>query len=100
MKLVRPMAVITATAVVMLGVPAPLMSQQQGAAAAAKLEAFGVGDVLSRDEVHIITSPGLYGLGPEPPGSRYAVSRGKLIRIDPSTYQVKSILRRQDRVLD
>lgn len=62
--------------------------------------AFGVGDTLSADQVHIITSPGLYGLGPAPDGSKYAVAGGKLIRIDPATLKVQSILRNQSEVLD
>lgn len=59
-----------------------------------------VGDVLPASDVHIITSPGRYGLGPEIPGSQYAVSHGRLIRIEPSSRKVLSILRVQNGVLD
>lgn len=58
------------------------------------------GDVLSPDVIHIIERPGLYGLGPELHGSRYAVANGYLIRIDPNTLKVLSVLRVQNRVLD
>ena len=61
---------------------------------------FGVGDVLPAGEIHIISNPGLYGLGPEPANSKYAIAHGKLIRIDPNTGKVLSILRSQSEVLD
>lgn len=61
---------------------------------------FGVGDTLPAGEVHIISKPGLYGLGPEPENSKYAVSDGKLIRINPESGKVLSILRSQAKVLD
>lgn len=61
---------------------------------------FDVGDTLPSDQIHIVTKPGLYGLGPEPPDSKYAVAHGKLIRIDPKTGQVLSILRSQAEILD
>ncbi len=61
---------------------------------------FGVGDVLPAEEVHIISQPGLYGLGPEPADSKYAIAHGMLIRIDPKTGKVLSILRSQSTVLD
>lgn len=61
---------------------------------------FDVGDTLPADQIHIVTKPGLYGLGPEPPESKYAVAHGKLIRIDPKTGQVLSILRNQAKILD
>lgn len=63
-------------------------------------EGIGVGDTLPAAEVHIITSPGRYGLGPEPEGGKYAVAKGKLIRIDPESYKIQSILRAQSEVLD
>ena len=59
-----------------------------------------VGDTLPRDQVHIITEPGVYGLGRNVPGSEYAVANSRLIRVDPKTLKVLSILRVQDGVLD
>ena len=61
---------------------------------------FQVGDDLNPADVHLVTSPGRYGLGADVPGSRYAVAHGKLIRIDPSSFKVLSILRDQSRLLD
>lgn len=59
-----------------------------------------VGDVLSGGDLHIITHPGRYGLGPELPGSRYAVAKGRLIRVDADSNKVLSILRVQEGILD
>lgn len=59
-----------------------------------------VGDVLKRDQVHIITEPGRYGLGRTVGDSQYAVANGFLIRIDPASMKVLSILRVQNGVLD
>lgn len=59
-----------------------------------------VGDRLERGQFHIITHPGRYGLGPNVPGSIYAVANGRLIRMDERTMQVQSILRMVNGVLD
>ncbi|MDO5658153.1 MAG: hypothetical protein Q4G36_07500 [Paracoccus sp. (in: a-proteobacteria)] len=59
-----------------------------------------VGERLERGEYHIITHPGRYGLGPNVPGSIYAVSGGRLIRMDERTGQVLSIIRMVNGVLD
>lgn len=72
----------------------PVLAQSKGA------DSFGVGDTLKPNQVHIITNPGLYGLGSAPGNSKYAVAKGKLIRINPSNLKVKSILRSQAKILD
>ncbi|MBU3030452.1 RcnB family protein [Paracoccus marinaquae] len=59
-----------------------------------------VGDLLPEGSFHPISNPGLYGLGPEPRGSRYAVASGLLVRIDVETGKILSILRQQDEILD
>lgn len=59
-----------------------------------------VGDRLARSGVHFISEPGLYGLGRTVAASEYAVAGGRLIRIDPKTLQVLSILRVQNGILD
>lgn len=59
-----------------------------------------VGDVLKKGDFHLITNPGLYGLGPEPPGNRYALVAGLLVRIDAKTRKILSILREQRDILD
>lgn len=51
------------------------------------------GDVLRADQVRIVDNPGLYGLGSEVRGSRYAIAEGYLIRIDPGSLQVQSVIR-------
>jgi hypothetical protein len=59
-----------------------------------------VGDRVAPEDVHPIIHPGRYGLGPHLSGSRYGIVGGQLIRFDPTTYQVQSILRRQAQLLD
>ncbi|WBU55635.1 hypothetical protein [Paracoccus sediminicola] len=59
-----------------------------------------VGDVISGDRLHIVTSPGRYGLGPELPGSDYAVVDNLLIRIDDGSHEVQSIIREVRGILD
>ncbi|RMC37883.1 hypothetical protein [Paracoccus alkanivorans] len=102
MGYVRTIATIVTAAAFTVGVVDTTLLQQSLAAGAAGSESagFGVGDTLPPDQVHIITNPGLYGLGPEPAGSKYAVAGGKLIRINPKTGKVLSILRSQSEILD
>ncbi|MDO5613565.1 MAG: hypothetical protein Q4G14_10040 [Paracoccus sp. (in: a-proteobacteria)] len=59
-----------------------------------------VGDVLNLGSIHIVTHPGLYGLGTPPAGDHYAIVNGRLIRVDGETGKVLSILRIVDRILD
>lgn len=99
----RPITAAIAVAVLLTGItegPLTGAAFAQSAGQAGEEATFGVGDTLSASEVHIITSPGRYGLGPAPDGSRYAVADGKLIRVDPNTLKVQSILRSQSEVLD
>ena len=58
------------------------------------------GDILPPDDVSLVEKPGRYGLGADLPGSRYAIARGHLVRIDPDTLKVKSVLREQAREHD
>lgn len=101
MTITRPVAVCAAISalIIAMTVIAPSAEDAQTQAPAAAHE-FHVGDSLDRDEVHVVSSPGRYGLGAEVPGSSYAVAHGKLIRIDPSSFKVLSILRDQPRLLD
>lgn len=100
MTIARPVAASAAAAV--LAYCFTVSSFAQGAAngATSSPTIFQVGDVLPEADVHIVTSPGVYGLGPEPPGSRYAVAHGMLIRVDAETTKVLSVLREQARPLD
>ncbi|RNF33401.1 hypothetical protein [Paracoccus methylarcula] len=94
-------ATVTATVLTVGILDAPFLQHAFTAAAAgAEAASFDVGDRLPADQVHVITKPGLYGLGPEPANSKYAVAHGKLIRIDPETGKVLSILRSQTEILD
>lgn len=45
------------------------------------------------DSIYFIDEPGVYGLGPEIPGSRYAIVANVLVRLDSKTNKVLSILR-------
>ena len=59
-----------------------------------------VGSVVRWNDVHIVTRPGLYGLGDPPSGQRYAVVDGRLVRVDRDTGRILSILRLVDAILD
>lgn len=59
-----------------------------------------VGQIIDLDRVHMITRPGRYGLSGAPSGNRYAIVDGKLIRVDPKTGQILSILRSVEAILD
>lgn len=59
-----------------------------------------VGGQLAPEDVHVVTEPGRYGLGPQLRGSQYGIAGGQLIRFDPESFQVQSILRRQARHAD
>lgn len=61
---------------------------------------FRIGDRISEDKLHPVTRPGLYGIGRVPSGSSYGVSEGRLIRYDPETMQIQSVIRRVDGILD
>ncbi|SNR26890.1 hypothetical protein EYF88_00130 [Paracoccus sediminis] len=53
------------------------------------------GAILRSEDVRFIDQPGRYGLGKDLADSRYAIVGGHLVRIDPDTMQVKSVLRRR-----
>jgi len=59
-----------------------------------------VGDTVPPARLHIVTYPGLYGLGPDLPGSKYAVVDGYLLRVDPESRKVQSVIRRVDAIRD
>lgn len=60
----------------------------------------GVGQIVDLDRVHVISRPGLYGLGSAPAGQRYAIVNGRLVRVDRDTGRILSILRVVDAILD
>lgn len=59
-----------------------------------------VGGRLDPARLHPVRRPGLYGMSEPPPGSRYGIAEGRLIRYDPRSAQVLSIIREVDRILD
>ena len=59
-----------------------------------------IGETVPADKLHIVTEPGHYGLGPELPGSHYAIVGNMLVRIDAESGAVQSVIRKVDRILD
>lgn len=59
-----------------------------------------VGAILNPEDLHVVTLPGRYGLGPGMSGSQYGVVAGHLVRFDPVTHRTLSILRRAPQVMD
>jgi len=84
------------------------LAQQVGEAAAPVAQAIAeqpaamlqVGDHLDAARLHQVTRPGLYGMSQAPMGSRYGIVDGKLIRYDPESAQVLSIIRQVERIVD
>ncbi|RDW12549.1 hypothetical protein [Paracoccus thiocyanatus] len=72
----------------------------QAAAPADRPAVLRVGDRLEEVRLHMVTRPGLYGMSQAPDGSRYGIVDGKLIRYDPESAQVLSIIRQVDRIVD
>lgn len=59
-----------------------------------------VGTRLDPAKLHQVKRPGLYGISQSPKGSAYGVVKGRLIRFDPDSLQVQSIIREVDQILD
>ncbi|WP_409674377.1 hypothetical protein [Paracoccus sp. (in: a-proteobacteria)] len=59
-----------------------------------------IGDIVSRDQIHLVTRPGAYGLSNPPAGNGYAIVSGHLVRIDVTSGKILSALRRVERILD
>ena len=59
-----------------------------------------VGDTLDPKRLHPVSRPGLYGIGHVPSGANYGVIDGLLVRYDPESRKVLSIVRAVDAVLD
>ncbi|MDO5643170.1 MAG: hypothetical protein Q4G26_12405, partial [Paracoccus sp. (in: a-proteobacteria)] len=66
----------------------------------AEAETVEIGQIVPPEQLHIVREPGRYGLGPDLPGSHYAVAGDQLIRIDATTRKVQSIIRTIDRIRD
>lgn len=65
-----------------------------------KASAVMPGQMLTRGQVRFMENPGVYGLGSEVRGSRYAIVDGYLIRIDPHSLEVQSVIRSKVRPAD
>ena len=59
-----------------------------------------VGHTVKADTLHRVTRPGLYGMSQAPAGSAYGIVNDRLIRFDPATGRVLSIIRQVDEILD
>jgi hypothetical protein len=91
-------AIATASVAAVIGaLYADTDTQAQGtphhAPRAVQTHVLAPGDIVPADQVDFIERPGHYGLGSDLRGSRYAIIDDHLVRIDPHTLQVKSILR-------
>lgn len=79
--------------------PAPEATQmaqvalQLSAPRAVQVGGLAVGDNLDPAQLHVISRPGLYGLNRTAPGDRFGIVEGLLVRFDPATMRLKSIIR-------
>lgn len=60
---------------------------------AVQVDGLAVGDRLDPARLHVITRPGLYGLGGRGAGDRFGIIDGMLVRFDPASLRLKSIIR-------
>lgn len=67
---------------------------------ATSIGSFHIGDKIPFEDVHIVTRPGLYGIGAAPRGSLYGIIDGRLIRYNPETMRVQSVIRYVEAILD
>ncbi|RCW86704.1 hypothetical protein [Paracoccus lutimaris] len=67
---------------------------------AAPGEGVSVGAAVAPGKLHRVSRPGLYGMSEPPVGSAYGIVDNRLIRFDPESGKVLSIIRQVDEVLD
>lgn len=94
MNLPSAVVLICMSAALFFGAIPPKAAVAQGGAAVE------IGQTVPAEKLHIVTEPGRYGLGPELPGSHYAVVDNLLVRIDAKTGAVQSIIRKVDGIRD
>lgn len=74
------------------------------APASAKQSAAGggvqVGASVAPGKLHRVSRPGLYGMSEPPAGSAYGIVDNRLIRFDPDSGRILSIIRQVDEILD
>lgn len=66
----------------------------------ANLTDLRVGAQVDPEQIHVVTRPGLYGIGHVPAGCQYGVIDGYLVRFDSETSRILSIVRSVHEVLD
>lgn len=59
-----------------------------------------VGATIETGHLHVVTRPGLYGIGAAPRGSAYGIVDERLVRFDPDTMQIQSVIRMVETILD
>ena len=101
MPLLKPaLATLVAASLFAAARPGTAPEATEPAGTAIPAPAVLVGDRLIPEQVHVLAEPGRYGLGPQIRGSRYGIAEGHLIRFDPDSLQVQSVLRRQHQLPD
>lgn len=86
-------AVLTVAAVAGAISLASLSIGSEGAPPSTLPPALEIGSVVAPQSMHMVTRPGLYGLGDPPAGTEYAVVQGSLVRIDPVSRVIRGIIR-------
>lgn len=101
MPLLKPaVAALVAASLFAAVRPGTAPDAAEAAVTAETPHAIVVGDHLTPEQIHVLAEPGRYGLGPQIRGSRYGIAGGQLIRFDPESLEVQSILRRQHQLPD
>lgn len=59
-----------------------------------------VGETIDPAQLHPVRRPGLYGVSVSPDSSRYGIVEGRLIRYDPTSLRVQSVIRQVDEIVD
>ena len=59
-----------------------------------------VGRTVDGNRLHRVSRPGLYGMSQPPAGSAYGIVDDRLIRFDPESGRILSIIRQVDGILD
>lgn len=77
-----------------------VMADQMSFAPSKRRPALQVGENYDPAKVHLVTEPGRYGLGTPPQGSQYAVIDSYLVRVEPVSMKVLSVIRLVNEILD
>lgn len=79
---------------------APASAKQSTEKAAKKGGGVQVGAAVTPGKLHRVSRPGLYGMSEPPAGSAYGIVDNRLIRFDPDSGRILSIIRQVDEILD